>query len=336
MSETAMAREIAQAPQAVARLLERNRPALAELAARLRQRPPPVVITCARGSSDHAASYLKYLVEILIGIPCCSIGASVVSIYGAKLNLANALSVTISQSGRSPDILALQAEARAAGALTLSMVNAEASPAASGAEIVLPLEAGPEASVAATKSFIASAAAAAALVAHWRADAPMIAAVERLPEDLARAVQLAWPEAEAALAEARSLYVLGRGPSLPIAQESALKLKETCALHAEAYSIAEVMHGPLELIEPGFPVLVYSPDDAARPSSRQAMARLRAAGARVLGVEPGGLAFAATADPLLDPISMAASFYASAEALARARGRDPDRPKLLKKVTETM
>ena len=330
-----MAREAAEAPEAVARFLERNGAALAEIGARLRRRPPPAVITSARGSSDNAAGYFKYLAEILLGVPCCSMGASVVSIYGAKLKVKDGFCLTISQSGQSPDIVALQDAARQAGAFTVALVNVEESPAARAADICLPLHAGPELSVAATKSFIVSLAAGAAIVAHWLDRKELLAAIAALPETLAVAARIDWPSAVAIAAEAESLYVVGRGPSLPIASETALKLKETCAIHAEAYSIAEVMHGPLELLGDGFPVLAYSPDDLSRVSSRDALAKIAATGASVIAVEEGGLAYARTRDALLDPISMVQTAYRFVEATAQVLGRDPDRPRLLKKVTET-
>jgi glucosamine--fructose-6-phosphate aminotransferase (isomerizing) len=331
-----MAREAAEAPEAVARFLQRNGGALKEIGARLRRKPPPAIITSARGSSDSAAGYFKYLTEIMTGVPCSSVGASVVSVYGAKLQLKNGLCVTVSQSGKSPDIVALQDAARKAGALTVALVNVEDSPAAHAADICLALHAGPELSVAATKSFIVSLVAGAAIVAHWLDHKGLLAAIEALPEQLAKAAKLDWPEAVDLAKDAESLYVLARGPALPIAVETAQKLKETCAIHAEAYSVAEVMHGPLELLGEGFPVLAYSPEDGARQSSRESLGKMRQTGARVLVAEEGGLAFARTGNSLLDPISIIQTAYRFVEATAVARGRDPDRPRLLKKVTETV
>lgn len=330
-----MAQEAAEAPEAVARFLHTNADGLAELGRRLRRNVPPVVLTAARGSSDNAAGFFKYLCEIMLGVPCASLGASVVSLYGGRLKAEGTLCLTISQSGQSPDILALQGEAKAGGALCVALVNAAESPAARQADICLPLCAGEERSVAATKSFIVSCAAAAAIVAHWAEDEALHQALARLPETLATAMTLRWPGFEAWAGDAGSLFVLGRGTSYPIAMETALKLKETCALHAEAYSVAEVMHGPWELMEAGFPVLVYGPDDAARETTAEAVAKMRAIGAdvRVVG---GGLSFAPSGHALLDPISMVLTAYLEIEALARSLGRDPDRPRLLRKVTETL
>lgn len=328
--QTDMAREIAEAPQAVARMLATNRKALADLGRLYRDRKPSHIVTCARGSSDCAASYFKYLIEITLGLPCCSLGASVVSVYGAKLALRDTLLLTISQSGKSPDILAFQAEARRAGIPTLAITNTEDSPLAREADLCLPLCAGPERSVAATKTFIASAAMAAGLAAACGGDAELSDAVERLPESLAEALALHWSEVEDVLAASTSSYVLGRGPSLPMAQEAALKLKETSGLHAEAYSAAEVVHGPMELVEQGFPVLVLAPEDKAFATTRDTAQRLNKAGARVMTPD-----YIRTRHPLLDPISLIQTFYGSAERIARRRGRNPDKPRLLKKVTET-
>ena len=331
-----MAREAAQAPDAVARFLDRNSAALRDIGARLRRSPPAVLITSARGSSDNAAGYFKYLAEILAGTPCCSLGASVVSVYGAELKISGGFCLTVSQSGQSPDIVALQDAARRAGALTVALVNAEDSPAARAADICLPLCAGPELSVAATKSCIVSMVAGAAIVAHWLQRADLLRAIADLPPLLAQAAALDWPEVTSLAKAADSLYVIGRGPCLPIAAEAALKLKETCAIHAEAWSFAEVMHGPLELVGAGFPILAFSPQDASRASSVQALSKLRQTGARVLAAEEGGLPMVRTGDALLDPISLIQTAYRAIEKLARARGRDPDRPRQLKKVTETV
>jgi glutamine---fructose-6-phosphate transaminase (isomerizing) len=331
-----MAQEALEAPDAVQRFLDRNAKLLADVGMRLASSQPHVVLTSARGSSDNAASYLKYLTEIVLGVPIASIGASVVSVYGAKLRATNSVMVTISQSGKSPDIVALQQAAGMAGALTVAFVNAEDSPVAHAADVCLPLHAGLERSVAATKSFIVSLAAAAALVANWSQDAALLRAVQNLPFQLHQATALQWPSFVERLQKSPSLYVLGRGPSLPIAAETALKLKETCALHAEAYSTAEVMHGPLELVERGFPVLVFAQHDGAREGTLLATERMRKAGADVLVI--GGLELPSirAEHPFLEPILMIQTAYLAIERLAVALGRNPDAPRLLKKVTETV
>jgi glucosamine--fructose-6-phosphate aminotransferase (isomerizing) len=307
----------------------------------LADRDPPVIVTAARGSSDHASGYFKYLSEIIGGVPVASIGPSVASIYRAPLKLRGAVVISVSQSGRSPDIVELQATAKAAGAYALAIVNDPTSPLANSADAVLPLHAGPEKSVAATKSFLSSAAVLAALSGLWFGDDALFAAARNLPEAFTRALDADWDAARPALIAAQSAYVVGRGPALPIAAESALKLKETAMLHAEAFSGAEVMHGPLQLVDNAFPVILYRPRDAAFTAMGEAATRLTAVGGEVFVAEADGrgdhhLPYSATGHPLLDPLALLVSFYGLAETVARARGHDPDRPVRLKKVTETV
>jgi len=335
-----MARETRQAPDIVARLLNQARPRIAEIGRLIRATNPPVIVTCARGSSDHAAGYFKYCTEILAGVPVASLGPSVASLYSAPLDLRDGVLLAISQSGMSPDIVALTEAAKNGGARTISIVNDEASDLAEMSDICLPIGAGVEKSVAATKTFIASAVAALAILAEWRGDNKLQAAVDGLPQILEDALSVDWTAAVARLADADSLYVLGRGPAYPMAGEAALKFKETAGLHAEAHSGAEVMHGPLSLVGDRFPVLAFSPADASQPAMRAAADRMRQAGADVLCVEdsPGAdcLRYVKSGHSLTDPISIITSFYLLVEAVARARGHDPDNPRNLQKVTETV
>ena len=265
MSQTFMAAEIAEAGAVVRRQLAANAASTAKAAADMRARRPPFVATVARGSSDHAALYLKHLVELRLGLACASLGPSIASLYHAPLKLKGAVAIAISQSGQSPDILAMQRAAKDQRALSVAFVNDEESPLAREADALLPLCAGLERSVAATKSMIASLVAGASLVAHWSGDDELLAALQKLPSvlDSSSAAPPA-TEAIATLAQASSLFVVGRGATHAIAAEAALKLKETSAIHAEAFSSAEVLHGPAGIISPGFPVLAFAPADAAR------------------------------------------------------------------------
>jgi glutamine---fructose-6-phosphate transaminase (isomerizing) len=339
-SPSAMAREIREAPQAIARFFDLEMANLRDIVRRAAGREPSVIVTCARGSSDHAATYFKYLTEISLGIPVASMGPSVASLYHAPLRLADAVMVCVSQSGQSPDILSLQASARAAGAFAIAVVNDLDAPLARGADAVLPLHSGQERSVAATKTFLSSAAILAGLVAEWRGDAALAQAVRSLPESLEKALEADWSEALPVLREAQSAYVVGRGPAFAVAAEAALKLKETASLHAEAFSGAEVMHGPVQLVERGFPVIAFRPGDAAFDVMGEAAARLEGTGGKVFVAEqgparPGRLPLTPSGHALLDPLCMLTSFYILAEQVARARGHDPDRPNRLRKVTAT-
>lgn len=338
---TAMARETHEAPAAVARLIAREGAAIRALGARLAALAPRVVVTCARGSSDHAAHYLKYLLETLAGIPVASIGPSVASVFGTRLRLEGGVVVTISQSGRSPDLVAFQRAARAGGALAVALVNATDGEVAAGADVVVPLHAGPETSVAATKSFVASCAAGAALAAAWTGDTALQAALDRLPDTLESALQCDWTAAVTELAAAPSCFMLGRGPALAIAQEAALKAKEVAGRHAEAFSLAEVMHGPLQLVGPGFPLLAFLPHDAAAAENARAISRLAATGARLFAAGAGAaeatkLPVPPPLHPALDPVAMIVGYYRLIEQVAAARGLDPDRPSRLSKVTRTL
>jgi len=219
----------------------------------------------------------------------------------------------------------------------VAAVNDESSPLATAAEYTLPLRAGEEKSVAATKSYVASLAALVHLAAEWSKDSAMRAALAKLPGDLDRAWALDWTPAVDALSRVDGLFVIARGMGLGIAQEAALKCKETCGLHAEAFSSAEVRHGPQALLRDRFPVLAFCQDDEAR-SGTQALAREladRGVPVWMAGGERANLPSIAS-HPVLEPILMAESFYRMANALAIARGHDPDDPPHLRKVTETL
>lgn len=335
-----MAREIAEIPEAVRRFLDGSGEAVEAVARRLADLAPAVTVTVARGSSDHAATYFKYAAEILTGRPVASLGPSVVSVYGTRLHLEGQAALAVSQSGKSPDIVALLRAARDGGAETIALVNVEGSPLGQAAHWQLPLRAGPERSVAATKSFVTSVVGALSLLAAWSADETLKAALRALPDQLAEALSQDWSPALETAAGARSLYALGRGPGFAVASEAALKLKETSVLHAEAYSGAEVLHGPVSLVEAGFPVLAFVPDDAARPGLAEICTRVANSDAALFTVGETGagtrLPHAPTGHPLTEPLSMLVSFYRFVEGVARARGHDPDVPRGLKKVTETL
>ncbi|WER47610.1 SIS domain-containing protein [Cupriavidus sp. WKF15] len=338
-----MLEEALSAPAVVAAQLE-HAAEVAALAEALAAQPWPAVLTVARGSSDHAASYFAALVTRRLGVPVASLPMSTVTLHASALRVAGQLAVAFSQSGRSPDLVETMRALRAGGAQTLALVNAPGSPLAHACEHALPLRAGAEHSVAATKSYIAMLSQSALLVGHLeraRTGAAALAdACAALPLALRMAATLDWSALVPALRGARQMLVLGRGPGLAVAQEAALKLKETSGIQAEAFSGAEVRHGPMELIGAGYPLLVFAPRGPEQQGLLMLAAEMRARGARVLLAAPAGtpdadLPLAEAAHPLLDPIAAIQSFYLAAEALARARGRHPDQPRYLSKVTET-
>lgn len=338
---TRMFTEAGEAAEAVARQLSANARAIGDLAASLLARPPRFIVTCARGSSDHAATFGKYLFETQLGLITASASPSIGSVYAVKPHLRDALFIVISQSGRSPDLLRNAELARASGACVVALVNAPDSPLEAIAHHAVPLHAGPETSVAATKSYLCSLSALLQLAALWSKDPALTAAMDRLPEALHAAWNCDWSPLVEGLCEARDLFVLGRGLGLAAAQEAALKLKETCGLHAEAFSSAEVMHGPMAIVGPGFPVLAFVQDDESRESTLQIAQKFRERGARVWSAQAGAgegnsLPLPRSPHPVCTPLLTVNAFYRAANALALARGRDPDVPPYLNKVTETL
>ncbi|MEO8365295.1 MAG: SIS domain-containing protein [Pseudoxanthomonas sp.] len=336
-NQTLMHAEAAQTADVVSTQFTRNEAVIATLAEDLRRNPPPFVATCARGSSDHAATYAKYLFETQLGIVTASASPSVGSVYEAKQKLEGALYLVISQSGKSPDLLRNAEAARAAGARVVALVNVEDSPLAQLAHTVIPLHAGPERSVAATKSYLSSLSAIMQLAANWKNEAPLLDALQTLPDELRAAWQADWSPLTEGLVEARNLFVLGRGLGLAAAQEAALKFKETCGLHAEAYSSAEVKHGPMALVGPGFPVLCFAQPDETEGGMLALAREFRARGAQVwVSSAQGDLPLVKAAHPACAPLLTIQSFYRAINALALRRGHNPDMPPHLNKVTETV
>jgi glucosamine--fructose-6-phosphate aminotransferase (isomerizing) len=334
-----MYREAAEAPDCVENQLRGNAATLAALADLLRAQQPAAFVTIGRGSSDHAATYARYLVETRLGILSSSLSPSIFSVFKAPLSLQGMLCLAISQSGRSPDLLAAAQAARDSGAIVVALVNDPESPLAEIASIVLPQGAGPEKSAAATKSFITSLSAIAQLVAMWSGDEAMQAALPQLPSALAHAWEEDWSPCRDMLRSADHLYTVGRGLHLGIAQEAAHKLKETCMIHAEAFSSAEVLHGPNELAGKDFPVLLFRSEDPSDASVQEAARRLGAQGAPVMmagGGNPGALPVPRAPHPALAPILQIQAFYRMANALAGDRGHNPDHPRHVQKVTHTV
>ncbi|MFN4129957.1 MAG: SIS domain-containing protein [Paracoccaceae bacterium] len=341
MTQTHMAREVAEIPAAAARFLAQTGPAVQAAAQAMQKLDPGLIVTVARGSSDHAATYLKYAVELLAGVPVASVGPSVASIYGRPLRLTGAVCVGISQSGQSPDIVEMMRAGRSGGALSVAITNFADSPMGAASNHCLELQAGVEHSVAATKTFVVSVLAGLSLLAEWRQDDDLRRAIADLPEALEKALHLDWSPLGARLSRANSAYVLGRGPAFAIANECALKLKETCGLHAESYSSAEVLHGPAAIVQAQFPVLALGVADAALPHVVTTAERLAAQGADVFltgAAAKGATLLPSVPDlhPLVAPLVLATAFYRFVEELARRRGFDPDTPPHLRKVTETV
>lgn len=332
--------EARSAPEIISRQLEAGSEAYERLGARLREVPPHHILTVARGSSDHAASYLAYLTMSRMGKPVTSLPMSLVSLEQAPLQSERTLAIAISQSGQSPDVIEPVRYFRNGGAITVALVNDISSPLAQEAEHTIGIEAGTEFGLAATKSFIASLVASLRMVTHWQGDVNLDSAIQNLPAELARALQTDWSQAVEMLAVADRCMVVGRGLGLPIALEAALKLKETSALQAEAFSGAEIKHGPMALIEQGYPLLIFANRGPTLSSQVQLAREMRERGAKVLLVAPDeveerDLPMPMASHAAFEPICAIQAFYIMAAQLAAARGMNPDQPRHLKKVTQT-
>lgn len=338
---TLMHAEAAEAPAVLERQMAANDAIIGALVDDLRARPPRFVVTCARGSSDHAATFAKYAIETQLGLVTASASPSVESVYAVAQQLSDALYVVISQSGKSPDLLRNAEAARAAGARVVALVNVEDSPLADMADTVIPLRAGPEHSVAATKSYLATLSAIVHLVAHWAHYTPLLTALYETPEAMRRAFEQDWTPLVDGLRGTHDLFVLGRGFGYGAAQEMALKFKETCGLHAESFSSAEVKHGPMALVGRDFPVLAIGQDDGTLAGTQAVVREFRQRQARVWTAVPGddhadALPVVPAPHPLCAPLLAVQSFYRAVNALALARGHHPDKPPHLNKVTETV
>ncbi|WOC12143.1 Glutamine--fructose-6-phosphate aminotransferase [isomerizing] [Gordonia sp. MP11Mi] len=337
-----MAAEIAEQPNAWRDLLA-ARAACVEIGELIASRAPRFVQFVARGTSDHAALYAKYLVEIGLQIPAGMVSPSAVTVYGARPDLRDVLLIAVSQSGGSPDLVKSVEVGRAHGALTLAVTNNESSPLSDAAELHVDVMAGAEKSVAATKSYTSELLALYLVIAAWQGVST--SAADALP-DLGDQV-LGSDGALAAAAQkyryAQRLLTTGRGYSYPTAREAALKLMETSYLTAQAFSGADLLHGPLATVDPQVPVLAVVPTGRGGDAMAPVIERLVERGADIFGVGAasaitgltGGVAIP-DAPEELSPLLEIVPFQLMALHLSLARGENPDTPRGLRKVTETL
>ena len=323
---------------------------LNEVTNRLQKIPPNFVATLARGSSDHAASFSKYAIETHLGIMTASIAPSVHTIYKSNIIYKNSFVIGISQSGKSSDLVESMAFARKSGAITLAFVNDKNSPLEQASEYCIPLLANKEQSVAATKSFIASLSRIIQLISYWKKDSNLNKQLLNTSDQLLNFNENEMNLFVENLLNEKSILVIGRGHSFPIALESALKLKETCGLHAEAFSGAEILHGPFELIQKNYPILLYLSNDETLDSMLKLIETLQNKNAKIFIITTNEIALkyeknlsntyifktANSINSLCDNILSIYHFYKLAAFLSQKLGRNPDLPKNLNKVTDTI
>lgn len=340
MKRSLMLIEAREAASAVATQLASQPNLYHEFGKVLREHSPTSILTVARGSSDHAAHFMSYLIMARLGRLVTSLPMSLITLYQSNIQTKGLFAAAFSQSGQSPDLVAPMQFFSAGGATTAAFVNDEHSPLANACKWVFPLCAGEEKSIAATKSFIAQLVAGARVTAAWQQDNAFDSAISDLPTVLSCAALQDWSHGVEVLKDVEQMFVIGRGTGHAVAMEAALKFKETCVIQAEAFSGAEVKHGPMALIDKGYPLLVLAPRGPAHAGLVALADEMRLRGARVLLAAPAdtpgvNLPIVETGSVDLDPISVVQSFYPMVEAISRARGFDPDKPKYLAKVTKT-
>ena len=336
-SQTAMAREIREIPTTAERLLA-EQASIITVANRIRQADPRVVVISGRGSSGNAGTLLRYLFEARAGLLVSTSAPSVMTTYGQSIDMRNAVFIVISQSGRSPDLVMGAQSARKNGALTIAIVNDLTSPVALACELTLPIGAGLERSVAATKSVVLSMMIGAQLVASLTSNDGLMEKIRQLPQRFSDALTCDWSVWSSSLAAARAGFVVGRGFGLGSAREIGLKVAETMRLPTLSYSAAEVRHGPLSCATVETPFLVLRQNDGSSAMVDTLIADLRARNLNVFSVGDSGgtLPWIGNDDPICDAITMLLPAYAAVEQAARDRGFDPDNPPNLTKITETM
>lgn len=339
-----MAGEMAEQPAVLRRILERGAPRIRAVAEAVAAREPRFVLLTARGTSDNAALYAKYLIEVLLGKPAGLTSMSTTTAYGAKPDLTDCLVITVSQSGGSPDLVASTRAAREAGAITVAVTNNPDSPLAEVSEFHIDVLAGPEKALPATKTYTAELLALYLFVEGLRGGDGGPAAV--LP-DLAQAILARGPEVKALAGRyrfAERMVITSRGYGYPTAREAALKLMETSYIPALAYSGADLLHGPLAMVDNISPVIAIVTEGKGGQALQPVLDRLRGRGADLVVIGPQTQVDAASAGFALptkgvaeevQPILEILPLQMLAYEVAIARGQDPDAPRALAKVTET-
>lgn len=332
MKSTIMAQESRQAPSIIEQQLRDNNSLCISLVEQIKNFNPALVYIVGRGSSDHAGVFAKYLIEVELGIPVSSSAPSVFSVFKRTLKLNNALVLIISQSGGSPDIIEQAKAAKASGAMTVALVNTPNSPLSDIVDAEIPIGAGEEKAIAATKSYMATLSALLQLVAYWKGDEMLLKGLLNLPAQLTNTINGSTHLDPSFVSSLRHCVVLGRGFGYAIGREIALKLKEVCGVHAEAFSSAEFLHGPVTLVEKELAVIDINIKDESHAAHNTIIDDIISRGSKTKNITVDG----DSVHPRCLPLIVLQRFYLDVEQAALSMGLDPDSPAGLKKVTKTL
>ncbi len=340
MMKSKMYFEALESSSTIQNQIDQNEKVIDEVCMLLNQKNPYSVVSIARGSSDHAAQYLNFLITHQLGKLTTSFSMSALTLYNSSIDISKSLAIAISQSGRSPDIIYPIEYFQKNNRPSIAIVNDQTSPLSEKAMFTIPILAGKENAVAATKSFIGSLGASAMLVAYWSQNQNLIKSIHHLPDDLNKAAKLNWDSIVDKLKDADRIMVVGRGYGLSLALEASLKLKETCGIQAEAFSAAEIKHGPMALVEKNYPILIFATRGPALLSLIELAMDLKNKGANVILAAPAfvkekDVEIQSTHSEELDIITAILSFYLMLDSLAKSLGKNPDNPINLSKVTLT-
>ena len=331
---TLMRQEASSSWQKIEQQNQSNKALYQQLAEKIRAFDPAFVYMVGRGTSDHAGVFARYLIEVELGVVVAAAAPSVASLFSRQLKLNKALVLLISQSGRSEDLLAQGRAAKQSGALVVALVNDISSPLAALADYAIPLLAGPEKAVAATKSYLCTLSALLQLVAHWKQDQLLLDALDTLPAALQQVLEQPAQLHAEQFSALRHCVVLGRAFGYAISREIALKIKEVCGIQAEAFSSAEFLHGPISLLNQPLTLLNVQLNDESSEAHQAQIDEVKNRGGLVLTLALNTQQQAI--HPRLQPLLLMQRFYLDIEAVALALGHNPDAPVGLNKVTITL
>lgn len=343
---TLMWQEIHEQPEVLGRCVQKNAILIQKIAAEVKKREITSIVIAARGTSDHAAVYGKYLFEILTGLPVSLAAPSVITMYGRTLKYGKTLVIGVSQSGRAGDVGEVIDAASREGALTVAVTNAEDSPLAQKAGIHLFCNAGPEKSVAATKTFTAELLLLGRLAAQIAGNTAVLRQFDSIPERMKAAFETA-PQIKQVVQRYRFMkecFVLARGVNYPVALEAALKIQETAYVRAKAFATSDFHHGPMAMLERELPVIIFAPSGPSQIDVLELAAKAKEARSDILMISDSkevcamgdcSICTPAAGSDFISPFVNAAVAQMFACELSLLKGLDPDTPRMLNKVTIT-